>query len=150
MLQNLSRCIPTAAPKGTHAGTLAGRMRTYVAIWLHKPVAPENLDRSLHVFVDGLARPVLLKGPYPPGPHIDFPGLRKHPAPKVLGDVDLMTLAGLSVRDIRTVRPNDHVRLNRQNITQAQPGRVRDLNSKRVFGQHCREYKHYLCVCSPV
>lgn len=121
-----------------------------MALGLHKPVAPENLDRPLHVLVDGLTGPMLLEGPKATRPDIDLACLCKHPAPKVLGDVDLMTLTGLSVRDIRTVRPNDHVRLNRQNITQAQPGRVRDLNSKRVFGQHCREYKHYLCVCSPV
>lgn len=117
-----------------------------MALWLHKPVAPENLDRSLHILVDSLARPVLLEGPYPPGPHVDLPGLRKHPAPKVLGDVDLMTLAGLSVRDIRTVRPDDHVRLNRQHITQAQPCCVGYLNSKRVFGEHCSEYQGYLQV----
>lgn len=115
-----------------------------MALGLNKPVAPENLDRSLHVLIDGLARPVLLEGPKATRPDIDLPGLRKHPAPKVLGDVDLMTLAGLSVCDIRTVRPDDHVRLDGQNITQAQPGRVRDLDSKRVFGQHSCEYHGYL------
>lgn len=117
-----------------------------MALGLHKPVAPENLDRPLHVFVDGLARPVLLERPKTTRPHIDLSGLRKHPAPKVLGDIDLMPLAGLSVRHIRTIRPDDHVRFDRQHITQAQPCRVRYLNGKRVFGQHCSEYQGDLHV----
>lgn len=117
-----------------------------MALGLHKPVAPENLDRPLHVLVDGFTGPMLLEGPKATRPDIDLACLRKHPAPKVLGDVDLMTLAGLSVRDIRTVRPDDHVRLDRQHITQAQPGRVRDLDGKRVFRQHRCEYHGYLYV----
>ena len=112
MLQKLGCCIPTAAPKGTHPGTLTGRVRADMALGLHKPVAPENLDRPLHVFIDGLARPVLLEGPKATRPHIDLAGLRKHPAPKVLGNVDLMTLASLFVDNIRPVSPGNLSRLD--------------------------------------
>lgn len=150
MLQKLGRCIPTAAPKGTHAGTLAGCVRADMALGLNKPVAPENLNRSLHVLIDGLARPVLLKGPDTTGPHIDLTSLCKHPAPKVFGNINLMPLARLSVRHIRTIRPDDHVRFDGQNIAQTQPGRVRYLDSKRVFWQHGSEYHRYLKVRSPV
>ena len=113
MLQKLGRCIPTAAPKGTDAGTLAGRVRTNVALGLHKPVAPENLNRPLHVLVDGLARPVLLEGPKATRPDIDLAGLCKHPAPKVFRNVYLMPLARFSVRNVRTIRPDDHICLDR-------------------------------------
>ena len=117
-----------------------------MALWLNKPIAPKNLNRSLHIFVDGFARPMLLERPKATRPHIDLPGLRKHPAPKVLRDINLMPLARLSVRDVGTIRPDNHVRLDRQHITQAQPGRVRDLNGKRVFRQHRCEYHGYLYV----
>lgn len=112
MLQKLGRCIPTAAPKGPHTGTLTGRVRADMALGLNKTVAPKNLNRSLHVLIDGLARPVLLMGPQATRPNKDLSCLCEHPAPKVLGDIDLMPLARLSVRHIWTIRPNDHVRLN--------------------------------------